>query len=150
MWLVIMWLTKTNDYCLPAKFAKPPRGVIRCHVFLIIQVDNCGFGVAQRPEDYHTQHRQLKLKMTKMRGDIDYERSDAPMCRVRIATLWSGGHVNLTAVRIFMQLGNGSSIFGWTRFASCAPVQHFGRVRLASQLKRWAKGHIMCCSRMDD
>ena len=48
--------------------------------------------------------------------------------------------MNLTAVRIFMQLGNGSSIFGWTRFASCAPVQHFGRVRLASQLKRWAKG----------
>ena len=92
------------------------------------EVDNCGFGVAQRPEDYHTQHRQLKLKMTKMRGGIDYERSDAPMCRVRIATLWSGGHVNLTAVRIFMQLGNGSSIFGWTRFASCAPVRHFGRV----------------------
>ena len=114
------------------------------------EVDNCGFGVAQRPEDYHTQHRQLELKMTKLRGDIDFERSDAPMCRVRIATLWSGGRVNLTGVRIFMQLGNGTSIFGWMRFASCAPVQHFGRVRLASQLKRWANGHIMCCSRMDD
>ena len=25
------------------------------------EVDNCGPGVAQRPEDYHTQHRQLKL-----------------------------------------------------------------------------------------
>ena len=75
------------------------------------EVDNCGFGVAQRPEYYHTQHRQLELKMTKLRGDIDFERSDAPMCRVRIATLWNGGHVNVTAVRIFMQLGNGSSIF---------------------------------------
>ena len=69
------------------------------------EVDNCGFGVAQRPEDYHTQHRQLKLTKTKMRGDIDHERSDALMCRLRIATLWSGCHLNLTAVRIICATG---------------------------------------------
>ena len=28
------------------------------------EMDYCGSGVAQRPADYHTQHRHLKLKMT--------------------------------------------------------------------------------------
>ena len=44
MWLVIMWLTQTNDYCLLAKFAKPPRGVIMCHV--ISSVIHCSAKVA--------------------------------------------------------------------------------------------------------
>ena len=37
------------------------------------EVDNCGPGVAQRPEDYHTQHRQLKwfaLRVTRL-GRVD-------------------------------------------------------------------------------
>ena len=40
-----------------------------------------------------------------MRGDIDHERSDALMCRLRIATLWSEGHLDLIVMWIICATG---------------------------------------------
>ena len=68
-------ITAAPLICLAASVARvyvSRHGLVR-KIGERIEVDNCGPGVAQRPEDYHTQHRQLQffaLRVTRL-GRLD-------------------------------------------------------------------------------